>query len=229
MRSRFDLAVVKKYQKEFDWPPTTTQAIIVFVLEELSDDTSRSSLDESLLLLKKLAGMINKRDQLIPYLARDKDGWPDGHRELKKEVGDCLSHIQHRCERREKRQGLSGIEWVLVNIAPFFRHTKRSAKKHIGRIAWKALASFLSDEANYTRHVDTLRKQFNQASKGALEKDTLLSHMYDNLKRTRQRKPLRKYRDVLLKRAYERFQASTENSRNNDKPLPGQCLTRPAS
>ena len=65
--------------------------------------------------------------------------------------------------QKMQRLGLSAVKRVLINIAPFFTHTPSTATRNVGCISWEHLASFLKETANYHRHPDTLRKQYEAA------------------------------------------------------------------
>ena len=93
---------------------------------------------------------------------RDRPPEPE-RRELKEELRYCLADLARR--RRlttSKPDKVTKQQWVVWNLAPFFRHTTRSATKHRKHHAWEGLSRFLQAIADYRSTPWALQKTYER-------------------------------------------------------------------
>jgi len=80
-------------------------------------------------------------------------------RDLREEVAACLAYIVERrsCTLAALPQGLKPLQWIIWNLAPFFRHTSETATRHVQDIAWRDMVVFL-DAAPSSARLNRKRK-----------------------------------------------------------------------
>lgn len=189
-------------REKFGWSTDTFWTLLDFPLHVLAKNRNSSLRAEQIKVLKRIRRDLRKVDGKWLYpsplsrkLRVEKERGEERifvpvvfepTHDLREEVAACSVHLERSTGVFSTiPKGLKPLPWIIWNLAPFFKHTDRTATRHVGNIAWSDMVRFL--DAAPGSHLFGIRRNPGKVSESGLDLLTLEAErfkgIYERLKK----------------------------------------------